>query len=137
MQRTFFMIKPDAVERGLIGQVLTRIECRGFRIVQLKMMTADKDLIAAHYDHLVDKPFFPKLVDYMTRGPLVAGIIEGPEVVNSWRDMMGVTNPLEAAPGTIRGDYATAPVDGNFYNVVHGSDCPEAAEREIALWLGH
>lgn len=136
MERTFFIIKPDAVERGLIGQVIERIERRGFTIDELRMMTASPDLIAAHYEHLTDKPFFPSLVAYMTSGPIVAGILSGPEVVKSWRDMMGATNPVNALPGTIRGDFATAPVDDRFANIVHGSDCPEAAEREIALWLG-
>ncbi|HFI0273872.1 nucleoside-diphosphate kinase [Streptococcus sp. ZY1909104] len=136
MERTFFIIKPDAVQRGLVGQIISRIEHRGFTISDLKMMTATEDLIAAHYDHLTDKPFFPQLVDYMTSGPLIAGILNGPEVVTSWRAMMGATNPVNALPGTIRGDLATAPLDGNVKNAVHGSDCAEAAEREIRLWLG-
>ncbi|HFU3844847.1 TPA: nucleoside-diphosphate kinase [Streptococcus suis] len=136
MEQTFFIIKPDAVQRGLVGQVLSRIERRGFVIRDLKMLTATEDLVAQHYEHLADKPFFPLLVQYMTSGPVIAGILEGPEVVKSWRDMMGATNPANALPGTIRGDFATAPVDGIVANVVHGSDSLEAAQREIALWLG-
>lgn len=135
MERTFFIIKPDAVARGLVGQVLARIERRGFQIDDLRMMTASPDLIAAHYDHLTDKPFFPHLVSYMTSGPVIAGILSGPEVVQSWRALMGATNPVNALPGTIRGDFATAPVDDIVANIVHGSDSSEAAEREISLWL--
>ncbi|HFI0147857.1 TPA: nucleoside-diphosphate kinase [Streptococcus suis] len=136
MEQTFFIIKPDAVQRALVGQVLSRIERRGFVIRDLKMLTATEELIRQHFVHLTDKPFFPQLVDYMTSGPVIAGILEGPEVVKSWRDMMGATNPVNALPGTIRGDFATAPVEGIMANVVHGSDSAEAAEREIALWLG-
>lgn len=135
MERTFFIIKPDAVARGLVGQVLARIERRGFQIDDLRMMTASPDLIAAHYDHLTDKPFFPHLVSYMTSGPVIAGVLSGPEVVQSWRALMGATNPVNALPGTIRGDFATAPVDDIVANIVHGSDSSEAAEREISLWL--
>ncbi|MEI4319393.1 nucleoside-diphosphate kinase [Streptococcus suis] len=136
MERTFFIIKPDALKRGLAGQILSRIERRGFQIQDLKMVTATEELISQHYDHLTDKPFFPQLVQYMTSGPIIAGIIEGPEVIKSWRDMMGATNPVNALPGTIRGDFATVPVEGIVANVVHGSDSAEAAEREIGLWLG-
>ncbi|HEM4053641.1 TPA: nucleoside-diphosphate kinase [Streptococcus suis] len=136
MEQTFFIIKPDAIKRGLVGQILSRVERRGFVIRDLKMLTATEELISQHYDHLTDKPFFPLLVDYMTSGPVIAGILEGPEVVKSWRDMMGATNPVNALPGTIRGDCSTAPIDGIVANVVHGSDSIEAAHREIALWLG-
>lgn len=136
MEQTFFIIKPDAIRGGLIGQILSRVERRGFVIRDLNMMTATEDLVAQHYEHLTDKPFFPLLVDYMTSGPVIVGILEGPEVVKSWRDMMGATNPVNALPGTIRGDFATAPIDGIVANVVHGSDSIEAAHREIALWLG-
>ncbi|MGQ7461132.1 nucleoside-diphosphate kinase [Streptococcus suis] len=136
MEQTFIIIKPDAVQRGLVGQVLSRIERRGFVIRDLKMLTATEELISQHYDHLTDKPFFPLLVDYMTNGPIIAGIIEGPEVIRSWRDMMGATNPVNALSGTIRGDFATAPIEGIVANVVHGSDSLETAEREIGLWLG-
>lgn len=88
MERTFFIIKPDALKRGLAGQILSRIERRGFQIRDLKMVTATEELISQHYDHLTDKTFFPQLVQYMTSGPMIAGIIEGPEVIKSWRDMM-------------------------------------------------
>ncbi|HEM6288986.1 TPA: nucleoside-diphosphate kinase [Streptococcus suis] len=135
-EQTFFIIKPDAVQRGLVGQVISRIERRGFVFRDLKMLTASEELISQHYEHFTDKPFFPLLVDYITSGPIIVGILEGPGVVKSWRDMMGATNPFNALPGTIRGDFATAPVDGIVANVVHGSDSAEAAEREIDLWLG-
>ncbi|HEM3702628.1 TPA: nucleoside-diphosphate kinase [Streptococcus suis] len=135
-EQTFFIIKPDAVQRGLVGQVISRIERRGFVIRDLKMLSASEELISQHYEHLTDKPFFLLLVQYMTSGPVIAGILEGPEVVKSWRDMMGATNPINALPGTIRGDFATAPVEGIVANVVHGSDSLEAAQLEIALWLG-
>lgn len=111
MERTFFIIKPDALKRGLAGQILSRIERREFQIRDLKMVTATEELISQHYEHLTDKPFFPQLVQYMTSGPMIAGIIEGPEVIKSWRDMMGATNPVNALPGTIREDFATAPVE--------------------------
>lgn len=96
MERTFFIIKPDALKRGLAGQILSRIERRGFQIRDLKMVTATEELISQHYEHLTDKPFFPQLVQYMTSGPMIAGIIEGPEIIKSWRDMMGATNPVNA-----------------------------------------
>ncbi len=120
----------------MVGQLLERIERRGFDIADLQMMTASPDLIAAHYDHLTDKPFFPYLVSYVTSGPLIAGILSGPEVAQSWRSMMWATNPVNALLGTIRGDFATAPTDDIVANIVHGYDSPEAAEREITLWLG-
>ncbi|HEP1815455.1 TPA: nucleoside-diphosphate kinase [Streptococcus suis] len=131
MEQTFFII-----ERGLVGQILSRVECREFVVQDLNMMTATEDLVTQYYEHLTDKPFFPQLVQYMTSGPMIAGIIEGPDIIKSWRDMMGATNPVNALPGTIRGDFATAPVEGIVANVVHGSDSAEAAEREIGLWLG-
>ncbi|HFI0066294.1 TPA: nucleoside-diphosphate kinase [Streptococcus suis] len=131
-----FHYQPDSIKGILVGQILSRVERRGFVIRDLKMMTATEDLVAQHYEHLTDKPFFPLLVDYITSGPVIVGILEGPGVVKSWRDMMGATNPFNALPGTIRGDFATAPVDGIVANVVHGSDSLEAAQREIALWLG-
>ncbi len=136
MERTFFIIKPDALERGLVGQILTRIERRGFKIRDLKMLTATEALIAQHYDHLTDKPFFPQLVQYMTSGPVIAGILEGPEVIKSWRDMMGATQSGQCTSRNYSWGFATAPVGGMVENVVHGSDCSEAAEREISLWLG-
>ena len=131
------MIKPDGVRRGLVGEVLHRIERRGFTIEKLEMRMATSELLEKHYADLVDRPFFPLIVDFMTSGPVITGVMSGNEVITSWRTMMGATNPKEALPGTIRGDYAQAPdEDGATFNIVHGSDSPESVEREIALWFG-
>lgn len=137
MERTFFMIKPDGVKRGLIGEVIHRIERRGFTIEKLDMLEATPEQLKKHYSALVKKSFFPELVAYMTSGPVVIGIIKGNRVVDSWRTMMGVTNPKDALPGTIRGDFGQAPGDtGGIFNIVHGSDSRESAKNEIELWFG-
>ena len=137
MEKTFFMIKPDGVRRGLVGEVLHRIERRGFTIEKLEMRMATSELLEKHYADLVDRPFFPLIVDFMTSGPVITGVMSGNVVITSWRTMMGATYPKEALPGTIRGDYAQAPdEDGATFNIVHGSDSPESVEREIALWFG-
>lgn len=130
-QRTLVLIKPDGVERGLVGEVLARIERKGFRIVALQLRTLERSIAEQHYGEHKDKPFFADLVDFITGGPLVAAVIEGPEAIASWRAMMGATNPANAAPGTIRGDLATE----TQMNVTHGSDSPESAAREIALFF--
>lgn len=130
-QRTLVLIKPDGVERGLIGEVLSRIERKGFRIVALELRVLERAIAEEHYGEHRDKPFFGDLVDFITGGPLVAAVIEGPEAIASWRTMMGATNPANAAPGTIRGDLATE----TQMNVTHGSDSPESAAREIALFF--
>lgn len=136
MQKTFFIIKPDAVKRHLIGQVIERIERRGFVIERMEMMTLDLERLKKHYAQLVDKPFFPSITNYMMSGPAIIGILSGPGVIKSWRDMMGATNPGEAAPGTIRGDFATVPDEHGIQNIVHGSDSEVSAAREIELWFG-
>lgn len=136
MEQTFFMIKPDGVERRLVGQILHLIERRGFVIERLELRTATEEILHQHYSHLVDKPFFKDIKSYMMSGPLLIGVLSGSKAVKSWRNMMGATNPVDALPGTIRGDFALGPVDGNIKNVVHGSDSVEAAQREIALWFG-
>ena len=137
MEKTFFIIKPDGVKRELIGEILTRIERRHFTIEHLEVRMATEELLKKHYEDLVDRPFFPSIVEYMTSGPVVIGVISGNEVIHSWRTMMGATNPKDAAPGTIRGDFAEAPGEGEpTQNIVHGSDSVASAEREIALWLG-
>ena len=137
LEQTFFMIKPDGMERGLAGQVLTRIENRGFRLVRLELRQADSKVLRQHYAQLVDLPFFPALESYMISGPLLVGVIEGNQVIESWRRMMGATKPEEALPGTIRGDFSQAAgSDETIRNIVHGSDSQESAEREIALWFG-
>lgn len=130
-QRTLVLIKPDGVARGLVGEVLGRIERKGFTIRALELRTLDRDIAQAHYGEHVGKSFYSALLDFITSGPLVAAVIEGEEAITSWRSMMGATNPAVAAPGTIRGDLATI----TQLNVTHGSDSPESAAREIALFF--
>jgi nucleoside-diphosphate kinase len=129
--RTLILIKPDAFERGLTGEVLTRFERKGLRIVALRMLTADDEIANRHYAEHTDKPFFGELVDFITGGPLVAAVLEGTEAVPAARQLIGATNPLEAATGSIRGDFA---VEVTF-NLVHGSDSDESAAREIEIWF--
>lgn len=130
-ERTLVLIKPDGVERGLIGEVIGRIERRGYRIAAMELRTLTVDVAEAHYGEHRDKPFFADLVAFITSGPLVAAVIEGPDAIVAWRTMMGATNPIAAAPGTIRGDLANEMQN----NVTHGSDSPESAAREIALFF--
>lgn len=130
-ERTLVLIKPDGVARGLIGEVLSRIERKGYRIVALELRTLPATIAEQHYAEHSEKPFFRPLVDFITGGPLVAAVIEGTDAILSWRAMMGATNPANAAPGTIRGDLATE----TQLNVTHGSDSPESAAREIALFF--
>jgi len=131
VERTFSMIKPEGVARGLVGEIISRIEARGYRIVALKMLRLSREMAEKHYAEHRDKPFFPELINHITSGPVVAMVLEGPNVIAGWRKMMGSTNPQEAAPGTIRGDYALE----TGQNVVHGSDSPANAEREISLFF--
>ena len=137
MEQTFFIIKPDGVKRGLVGEVLKRIERRGFKLEKLVLRSSvSEDLIDQHYRDLVGKSFYPPIRQFMTSGPIIVGIISGPKVIESWRDMMGATRPEEALPGTIRGDFAKAAGENQaIQNVVHGSDSEESAKREIALWF--
>lgn len=137
MEQTFFIIKPDGVKRGLVGEVLKRIERRGFKLEKLELRSAVSEaLIDQHYRDLVEKSFYPLIRQFMTSGPIIVGIISGPKVIESWRDMMGATRPEEALPGTIRGDFAKAAGENQaIQNVVHGSDSEESAKREIALWF--
>lgn len=130
-ERTLVLVKPDGVERGLIGEVIGRIERKGFKIVALELRTLDRAIAETHYGEHADKPFFKDLVNFITGGPLVAAVIEGTQAITAWRAMMGATNPVNAPLGTIRGDLAT---DTQF-NVSHGSDSPESAAREIALFF--
>jgi len=130
--RTLVLCKPDAVERGLVGEIVGRLERRGLQIVAMELRTLDEGLAGRHYDEHREKPFFGDLVAFITRGPLVAMVVEGPE--DTWqvvRTMMGATNPVNADPGTIRGDLALETQE----NLVHGSDGPESAAREIALFF--
>jgi len=130
-ERTLVLVKPDGVARGLIGEVVRRIEARDYRIVALELRTITTAVAEEHYGEHRDKPFFADLVAFITSGPLVAAVIEGPDVISAWRTMMGATNPVQAAPGTIRGDLASEMQN----NVVHGSDSPQSAQREIALFF--
>jgi nucleoside-diphosphate kinase len=131
MDRTLILVKPDAFERRLTGEVLARFERKGLTIVAMKRMTVDRDLAQRHYDEHRGKPFFADLVDFITGGPLVALVLEGHEAVTAARQVIGATNPLEAAPGSIRGDFGLEVQT----NLVHGSDSPESAEREIGLFF--
>jgi nucleoside-diphosphate kinase len=130
-ERTLVLVKPDGVARGLVGEVLARIERKGFTFAAIELMTVSPDVAKAHYGEHADKPFFGELVDFITGGPLLAAVMEGPDAIVSWRNMMGATNPVTAAPGTIRGDLATQMQN----NVTHGSDSPESAAREVALFF--
>jgi nucleoside-diphosphate kinase len=131
LERTLVLIKPDGVQRGLIGEVIARLERRGLRLVGMKFMHMSRDLAARHYAEHDGKPFFPGLVEYITSGPLVAMVWEGTQAISVVRTVMGVTRPHEAAPGTIRGDFA---LDVGR-NIVHGSDGPRSAAREIELFF--
>ena len=132
MSRTLILIKPDAFERGLAGEFLARFERKGLRIAALRVVHADEEIANRHYAEHVDKPFFGELVEFITRGPLVAAVLEGAEAIAAARQVIGATNPLEASPGSIRGDLAVEVT----YNLVHGSDSDESAEREIETWFG-
>lgn len=132
MQQTFVMVKPDGVSRGLVGEVISRIEAKGYRLKEMKLFTIDEALAKKHYAEHVDKPFFGELVSFITSGPVVAMVVEGPDAVAGMRQLMGATNPLDAVPGSIRGDFASVITE----NIVHGSDSPASAEREIALFFG-
>eukprot|EP00520_Triparma_pacifica_P019240 CAMPEP_0118647986 /NCGR_PEP_ID=MMETSP0785-20121206/8906_1 /TAXON_ID=91992 /ORGANISM="Bolidomonas pacifica, Strain CCMP 1866" /LENGTH=143 /DNA_ID=CAMNT_0006540131 /DNA_START=135 /DNA_END=566 /DNA_ORIENTATION=- len=125
------MIKPDGVQRGLVGSIINRFESKGLHLSGLKMKQASKELLETHYSDLVSKPFFPKLRDYMLSGPVCCMVWEGTNAVKTGRNMLGATNPAESAPGTIRGDYCLEV----GRNVCHGSDSVENAEKEIGLWF--
>jgi len=131
VEQTFAMVKPDGVRRGLTGTIIARIEAKGFKVRALKMMRVSRELAARHYGEHKGKPFFEGLVSFITSGPVVAMVVEGENAIAEWRKMMGATNPKDAAPGTIRGDFATT-IDEN---VVHGSDAPATAEREIGIFF--
>jgi nucleoside-diphosphate kinase len=131
MERTLILVKPDAFERGLTGEIISRFEGKGLRIVALKHMTVAEDLATRHYAEHEGKPFFGELVEFITSGPLVAMVLEGDQAIVAARQVIGATNPLEAAPGSIRGDYAIAVGQ----NMVHGSDSPESGVREAELFF--
>jgi len=131
MERTFIMVKPDGVERRLAGEIIRRFETRGLRLVGLKLLVPDRALAEKHYAVHRERPFFGELVDFITSGPVVAMVWEANDAIRLGRNMIGALKPLEAAPGTIRGDFTTEVQT----NLVHGSDAPETAETEIALWF--
>ncbi|MGH2840379.1 MAG: nucleoside-diphosphate kinase [Solirubrobacteraceae bacterium] len=132
MDRTLILVKPDAFERRLTGEIISRMERKGLRIAALKLMTVDEDTAKRHYAEHVGRPFFDALVAFVTSGPMVAMILEGPNAIEAARQLIGATNGLEATPGSIRGDYALE----TRRNLVHGSDSPESAAREIEIYFG-
>ena len=130
-ERTLVLIKPDAVRRGLAGEILRRFELRGLEIREARLLTVDRELAGEHYAEHAEKPFFGELVEFITSGPTLALVLEGEGAITTVRTTMGATNPADAGPGTIRGDLALSMPD----NLVHGSDSAEAAAREISLWF--
>ena len=132
MERTLILAKPDAYARGLTGEILARFERKGLVPVALRVMAMTRELAEAHYAEHLEKPFFGELADFITSGPLVAMVLEGPDAIAAARQVIGATNPLSAAPGSIRGDLAIATGE----NLVHGSDSPESAAREIGIFFG-
>ncbi|CAO3640421.1 unnamed protein product [Mucor hiemalis] len=131
MERTYIMVKPDGVERGIVGEIIKRFEQRGFQLTALELIHPSKELLEEHYQDLKTKGFFPSLIEYMSSGPVVGMVWTGKSAVVTGRKMLGETNPLNSAPGTIRGDFCIEV----GRNICHGSDSVESAEREIALWF--
>jgi len=132
MDRTLILVKPDAFARGLSGEIIARFERKGLKLVALRSMTVTRELAERHYAEHAERPFFGELVDFITSGPIVAMVLEGLEAVKAARQVIGATNPLEAATGSIRGDFAIE----TGQNMVHGSDSPESAAREAELFFG-
>jgi nucleoside-diphosphate kinase len=130
-ESTLLIVKPDGVRRGLVGEVLRRVEARGLRIEELRLDTIDRPTAEEHYGEHTDKPFFGELVGFITSGPVVLAKVTGESAISVWRTLMGPTDPIDAAPGTIRGDFATVITE----NVVHGSDSPDSAARELKLFF--
>lgn len=131
LERSLILVKPDGVQRRLIGTIVSRIEQKGLKIVGMKMLAVSKDLAAKHYAEHVQKPFYPLLEEFITSGPVVALAVEGPEAVSVMRTMMGSTNGRESTPGTIRGDFGVS----RQMNLIHGSDGPDAAQRELEIYF--
>jgi nucleoside-diphosphate kinase len=131
IESTFIMIKPDGVKRGLVGEVIGRFEAKGMTLERMRMLEVTEDIARRHYAEHVEKPFFPELLSFITSGPVVAMEWSGESVVSAARMMMGPTNPVDAAPGSIRGDLALVITE----NIVHGSDSVESAERELSIWF--
>jgi nucleoside-diphosphate kinase len=132
VERTLVLVKPDAMARGLAGEIVRRIEARGMILRGAKLVLVDRELAERHYDEHREKPFFGELVEFITSGPTLALVVEGESAISVVRSTMGATNPVDASPGTIRGDLALAMPD----NLVHGSDSAESAEREVGMWFG-
>jgi nucleoside-diphosphate kinase len=130
-ERTLILVKPDAFERGLTGELLARFERKGLKLVAMKLMQADEAIANEHYAEHAEKPFFGELVSFITGGPLVAAVMEGSRAVDAARQVIGATDPVEATTGSIRGDFALEMT----FNMVHGSDAPESADREIGIWF--
>jgi len=135
VQRTLILVKPDGVRRGLTGEVLRRVEAKGYRIVALELLEAGRSTLEAHYAEHAGKPFYEPLLAFMSSGPVVAAVVEGNRVIEGFRSLAGATEPTLAAPGTIRGDLGRDWGTAVQQNLVHGSDSPESAEREIAIWF--
>lgn len=131
MERTYLMVKPDGVQRNLIGEIVSRFEKKGFQLVGAKLLTVSREMAETHYAEHKERPFFGELVDFITSGPVFAMVWEGDNVISIARQMMGATNPKDAQPGTIRGDFAAK----LSMNVIHGSDSPESAAREIGIFF--
>jgi nucleoside-diphosphate kinase len=131
LERTYIMLKPDGVQRGVVGESISRFEKKGFKLIALKMYTPSKELLEEHYKELKEKPFFPKLMSYMLMGPVVCMVWQGRNAVATGRKILGKTNPFDSEPGTIRGDFGIE----SGRNIIHGSDSVESAEREIKLWF--
>ena len=136
MEKTLILVKPDGVRRNLVGEVLARIERKGYVITNLRMVLPTRDILARHYAEHEGKPFYEPLLEFMLSGPVVAVIAEGDRVIEGFRSLAGATDPTVAAPGTIRGDLARDQGTKVVQNIVHGSDSPESATREIAIWFG-
>jgi nucleoside-diphosphate kinase len=134
-ERTLVLVKPDGVRRGQVGEVLRRIEAKGYTFAAMELRTAPRDLLEQHYAEHVGKPFYNPLVEFMSSGPVVAAVVEGQQVVAAFRALAGATDPVKAAPGSIRGDLGRDWGLNVQQNLVHGSDSPESAEREIGLWF--
>ena len=134
-ERTLVLVKPDGVARGLTGEVLARIEAKGYRLVDLRLLHAERSVLKQHYAEHQGKPFYEPLVEFMLSGPVVAAVVEGHRVIEGFRSLAGTTEPTTAAPGTIRGDLGRDWGEKVQQNIVHGSDSPESAEREIGIWF--
>ena len=135
MERTFVIFKPDAIKKEIVDDIILQIYQNDLKIDKIKEIDIDKTVLAQHYNHIVDKPFYKDIERYMTECPVYIAILSGNNAISKWRELMGSTNPLDAKPDTIRGRFGEVG-DGNIYNVVHGSDSAESAEKEIKLWFG-